>query len=400
MTGTAQLEGSGGLMEGDTSQLRADAIIADSVCGYEPKVPAGQQERVLVTGGTGFVGSFLVAELLSRGTRVDAVVRCPDAASGRERIEQTLRGYGQIADLDMSLLSVVPGDVTKPGLGIEDAAYRDVASRCDAIFHSAAKVNFLTPYKWLRKPMIAATNEILTFAQDSRAPLHHVSTLGVFAPLQELRVRGERDDTGEPGDIRLGYAKSKWVAEQMLWKAARRGVPVTVHRPAQVWGDSRTGACQRNDFVWRFLAGSLHAGVFPRRFRLAMNLVTVDYVAGSMVEISRNPDAINGVFHQVGPEMVDAPRMLELIRGAGYAPQEVSIVKWLRKISEDITNPMYPLLSTMMIMDEEDLSEFSDEFTRTFLDGTGISSPRIDQDIVDRQVDYFVGTGFLPARSQ
>ncbi|MEU6483261.1 thioester reductase domain-containing protein [Streptomyces sp. NPDC046887] len=381
---------------GIAEEFAADVVLADDITGFEARDP-GTVSEVLLTGATGFLGSFLLRDLLARGLTVTCLVRAADPEAGLARLRTTLGGYEVLDGVDLSRVRVVTGDVTRPRLGIGEAEYAELTARIGAVYHSAAKVNFLTLYKWLRKPTVDATHEVLRLARDARATLHHVSTTGIFEPKEHETPRGESDPTGPPESLSLGYTKSKWVAEQLVREAGRRGVPLTIHRPGQVWGDSTTGACQPNDFVWRFIKGSIQAGVYPRRFGLDMNMVPVDYVSAAIVAASRDPRSTGRCFHQVSAGSLDSDRILELVRGAGYEIREVSILKWMKAVSADTGNSMFPLMRLIVDLERFEAAEFSDEETRAFLSGSGVVRPEIDEKLFATYVAYFVRQGTLPA---
>ncbi|AXG81615.1 thioester reductase domain-containing protein [Streptomyces paludis] len=380
-------------------EFAADVVLADDITGFPAPAPETVSD-VFLTGATGFLGAFLLRDLLREGLVVHCLVRGADAGVARQRLTDNLRTYELLDGLDavdLDRVHVYTGDVTKPRLGLPEDVYAELAGRVGAVYHSAAKVNFLTLYKWLRKSTVESTHGILRFACAARAALHHVSTTGVFEPRRDLPARGELDPTGPGEALSLGYTRSKWVAEQLVLEASRRGVPVTVHRPGQVWGDSRTGACQPNDFVWRFIKGAIQIGRYPRRFRLEMNMVPVDYVSAVIVTASRHPEGLGGIYHQVSPGTLKSEEILRLLRGAGYELEEVSILKWMKAVAADVTNSMAPLLSILVESEKVEVAEFSDEVTRGLLEGSGVSCPDIDEKAFGGYIEYFVRHGVLPA---
>lgn len=378
-----------------SDEFADDIQLADDIVGFTAsRQPA---REVLLTGATGFLGAFLLRELLARGMVVHCLVRAKDNEAAQQRIVDTITALDLLDSIDLDRVRVVTGDLTEPGLGMTDEDYARTTEQIDAVYHSAAKVNFLTPYKWLRKSTVVGMHEVLRLVCRAKVPLHHVSTTGVFAAIQNDTAKHECDVTGPPEDFPLGYTKSKWVAEQLVLEARRRGVPVTMHRPGQIWGDTRTGACQNNDFVWRFIKGSIQAGLYPRNFRLSMNLVPVDYVCAAMVAVATNPDAMGGVYHEISPAETNSEKILGLIRSAGYEMKEVSIIKWLKAIAADVNNSMFPLMRTTMEMEKVETAEFADKLTQEFLDGTGVVCPDLDETAFATYVAYFVRNGNLPS---
>lgn len=383
-------------IEGDARQLAEDSVLAPDIEGFTPRTAPSAARTVLLTGATGYLGGFLLRELTAAGLIVYCLVRADSEAAGAERLRANLDSFDLADQVPTTRVRIVTGDITLPRFGLTEDAYAELAGRVDAVYHAAAKVNFLTPYKWLRKSTVAGIHEVLRFACAATAPLHHVSTTGVFSgQTGDNSVRAEHDPTGPAENMPLGYTKSKWVAEQLIAQARERGVPVTVHRPSQVWGDSRSGACQRNDFVWRFIVGSIQAGVYPRKFRLKMNLVPVDYVCAAIVAITRQDAALGGIYHEIGPAAIDSVVIRDFIRNAGYDLDEVSIIRWLKAISADITNVMFPLIRTTMLMEQEEQPPFSDARTREFLRGTDVTCPAIDDALFAAYTGYFVRRGFL-----
>ena len=121
------------------------------------------------------------------------------------------------------------------------------------------------------------------------------------------------------------------------------------------------------------------------------------------MSISREEAAIGGNYHEIGPEAIESATIQGFIGAAGYDLKEVSIIKWLKAISaQGITNAMFPLIRTAMLMEQEEQPPFADELTRGFLRGAGpqgadIVCPQIDEALFAKYAAYFVRRGFLPA---
>jgi NAD(P)-dependent dehydrogenase (short-subunit alcohol dehydrogenase family) len=95
----------------------------------------GREPDTLVTGATGHIGRWLAAELLSRGRSVAVTVR-----GGRARGED-LRTWLRERHIDDRALTVVPADITRPGLGVaadDEAVLRSVRD----VFNAAALYRF------------------------------------------------------------------------------------------------------------------------------------------------------------------------------------------------------------------------------------------------------------------
>src|SRR4029077_4166195 len=118
-------------------------------------------------------------------------------------------------------------------------------------------------------------------------PVHHISSTGVFAhPRHDGHPLAVTDPTGPANDLATGYRQSKWVAEQLVGTARQRGLPVSVYRVGIVSGDSTTGACQLQDFVWLCVKGMLETGTVPAGWDGRLSLIPVDYASAAVVGLS------------------------------------------------------------------------------------------------------------------
>jgi len=175
----------------------------------------------------------------------------------------------------------------------------------------------------LRGPNVEGTQELLRIvAGAGSGGLHYVSTTGVYAPTAPgTSVITESTPTGPVHDLPDGYSQSKWVAEGIVELARRRGLPVTVYRPARISGDSRTGACQELDLLWQFIKGCLQAGAVPQESDESTGWVPVDHVSAAVVALAGLRDGALGagqpadgptVYHLTNPQ---APRLSQSSSG-------------------------------------------------------------------------------------
>jgi myxalamid-type nonribosomal peptide synthetase MxaA len=382
-------------------EMLADVHLGEGVHGYPAAARPGGERDILLTGATGFLGAFLLDALLTRTeATVHCLVRAADEAAARQRLQEVLTGFGLWRPERQDRIRAVPGDLAAPRLGLTEEAHAALAARVDAVYHSGAAVNLVLPYAELRGATVEGTREVLRFATATgRAAVHHVSTVGVFAgPAEHGGPLGERDQAGPPELLRQGYTQSKWVAEQVIALAREAGVPVTVHRPARIAGDSHTGACQSDDFLWRVVKGCVQAGAVPRGITAEADLVPVDYVAHAVVAVAQRPQALGSVHHQVNTDPIQLTELLDHVRDFGFQLSEIGHGEWIDLIKADPTNAAYPLLSLFDPAGGGFVRvRFSDQHTRPHLEGTGLQCPRLDAELIRTYLRYFVGTGYLPA---
>jgi len=203
------------------------------------RMRSGRTSRILVTGGTGFIGSHIAAALLGAGYRVAVLARATKALSARARIER-LAGWLGLDEEARRRLSVVEGEVLETGW----AAAAGEAGGPDEIVHCASSTAFAERKRAeIEAANIGGLRNVLDFAVRSGcAFFHHVST---------AYVAGRRsgpcpEDWVEAGPFTNVYEETKARGELLTRDLCRReGLRLNVYRPTIVIGDSRTGRTLR-----------------------------------------------------------------------------------------------------------------------------------------------------------
>ncbi|OPY03839.1 MAG: Linear gramicidin synthase subunit D [Syntrophorhabdus sp. PtaB.Bin184] len=197
-------------------------------------------KRVLMTGATGFVGSFLAAALMERGHKLVLLSRRSRNKSARQRVDEVLGCVTRGVNRFKGQYIVVEGDVTREHLALGSDA--GDLGKIDAVFHLAAALDFLQTNKEnVFHTNIVGTRNALDLCTAWRInEFHHVST---------LFVAGDREGTIMEGDLDCGqsfmnpYEESKLNGEKLVREWARRD-PRNSHRIYRlpvVCGDSITG---------------------------------------------------------------------------------------------------------------------------------------------------------------
>ena len=272
---------------------------------FEPAPPAPVPEipildRVLLTGGTGFIGPFLVKSLLeqTRAT-IYVLVRASDEEQGRERLRAAMESMGPCASSLMQMFEarVIPvcGDLGQPNLGLTPEAWDLLANEVDTVFHNGATVNYLFTYDRMRDANVLGTNEVLRLAFEGRPKsFNYVSTTFVFGWAVK-KILYETDLNEDMELLDFGYSQSKWVAEQVVHDARRLGLNTRIFRPALV-SPSVTGGGNNFDIAVRLVAFMVNHGIGVDALN-QVSFVPADITANNIVAIATTPGTANKTYH-------------------------------------------------------------------------------------------------------
>ncbi|MEU1815979.1 thioester reductase domain-containing protein [Streptomyces roseifaciens] len=369
-----------------------------------PEVVRGAADpaEVFLTGATGFLGAFLLRDLM-RSTRatVHCLVRGEDEAAALRRLRENMEWYRIWDEVDPSRLRILVGDLAGPRLGLAEERFDALARSVDVVYHAGATVHWLRPYTELKAANVDGTEEVLRLAARHRTvPVHYVSTVGVFAGAVTEGVPLKVDDvTGPPEVLPTGYVQSKWVAEQMIGLARERGLPVSVYRVDVISGDQVNGACQTRDFVWLSLKGLIQAGAVPDNLAGAVHAVPVDYVSSAIVTVSREAARTGGTYHLYNPSALSFTQFAGHLRSFGYSLDELDWRTWQERVTSDPDNAMTPLLEAFEVMVSDSGSfypPFDTSDTEEALRGTGVECPELSGELFGKYVDFFVEEGWFP----
>jgi myxalamid-type nonribosomal peptide synthetase MxaA len=414
----AQREGrahadSAAVRKAEIDGLVSEALLDVAVGRSDNRLPEASWLRpseVLVTGGTGYIGCFIVAELLERtDAMVHCLVRPMSNGEGGSRIEAVMRKYGIWRDGYRSRISIIHGDLASPGLGLSDGDTEDLAMRLDSIYHCGATVNFMHSYTSLRAPNVMGTQELLKLAFKRRIKaFHYVSTMDVWIGTAAPRPFLEVALPERPAYPPTGYAGSKWVAERMVAQAADRGLPVCVYRPWLVTGHRNSGAVHTTDYLIAGLKGFLELGVLPSS-TLLVEAVPVDFTAEAIIHASLQAESFAKVYFHIGnSNAIPLNGLYDWVRSFGYKFDVIDYDDAVRLSREvDTSSPLFTLSPIMTGPSElhdsmrmpaysaiDPASEYRN-LTEALRD-SGISCPRVDEQFVHSMLGYLVDAGYLP----
>lgn len=370
--------------------------------------PAPQQlawnRPVLLTGATGFVGAFLLEELLtSTDAQVLCLVRADDPAAGLARVQENLRRYVGWQPEYERRLQILPGDLAQPFLGLDENAFDELAHRVGTIVHCGAWVNFAHTYGQLAPANVGGTEQVLRLScRGGGIPVHHVSTYGVWGlPTPGRTVVLEDDDLSTAGPLVTGYVQTKWAAEHLVRQAVSRGVPVDTYRLGRVVGDARSGVSLTSHFTNRVLKGSIELGIAPD-LDLEIEMTPADYVAKALVHLAGQCNVGGRVVHLVNPRRMSFRDVIANVQQFGWTADLVAVEVWWKALRDALAagtpNALHPVMDTVeeLIVGGEEAIDYDVAHAERRLTGSGIACPPLDRDLLRRFFTFFVASGYLP----
>jgi thioester reductase-like protein len=310
-------------------------------------------KNVLLTGGTGFIGPFLVKSLLEQTrAKIHILVRASDENQGRQRLRAAMESIGpcpiELSEMFEARVVPVCGDLGHKDLGLTPEVWDTLANKIDTVFHNGATVNYLLNYDRMRDANVLGTNEVVRLAFEGRTKtFNYISTTFIFGWAVK-KVLYETDCNENMELLDFGYSQSKWVSEQVVMDARRRGLATRIFRPALV-SPSITGGGNNFDIAVRLVAFMVNHGIGVDALN-QVSFVPADITANNIVAISTTPGTENKTYHVVRDDyanMLDITnlitkatgRQFEIFGLSNFVPE---LVRRCRK--EDLLFPLLDFL--------------------------------------------------------
>ncbi len=391
----------------------AEAVLDSTIIPEQNIQKVNTQPRcILLTGATGFVGAFLLYELLQQ-TQADiyCLIRASTIEEGKNKIQNSLEAYLIWHESFISRIIPLIGDLSQPFLGLSEQQFQEMATKIDVIYHNGAWVHHIYPYSVLKNTNVAGTQEVLRLACKVKSkPVHYVSTSSVFSEtglsgLKTIQEDANLNDYALPDN---GYVQTKWVSEKLVNIARQRGLPACIYRIGRVSGHSKTGVFNVNDFVYRLIIGCIHLGGAPNT-DIMEDIMPVDYISQAIIHLSNQQTSRDKNFHLVNSELLHTNMLLQIIDSFGYKIQHLDYDEWRAKLIEVASttpeHPLYPLLPFFPARESKSKTEtktpesltlkFDCQNTIAGLKNTSIVCPAIDEKLLSTYISYMRRNNFL-----
>jgi len=362
------------------------------------------RRHILLTGATGYLGSYLLHELLAdNSTHVTVTVRCKESPEGRARLGRVLSGYfgtdAAQAMLDNPRLTILSSDLRHKHLLLSQSDYGKLAESVDAIYHCAANVNHIGHYRDFFADNVLATRHLLTLATQQKTTttdFHFISTLSVSASALpgDFKLFTEYDSPSEIPDDNY-YIRTKQEAERLVMAYRMELQNGSIYRVGNISFASEGSQLQQNikdNAFFRQLAAFMRLGAVPAN--QPASLCHVDLVARSIIALSSRESLTNEIHHIETSRRDSLATLILSANGMKNKIRACSFGEFLKRLRDAVDEPEmesavaetvenYALQSDNSIMTRRQRVVIASERTQRLLDHFGIIWPAIQKEGID-----------------
>jgi len=291
-------------------------------------------ETIFITGFPGFIAGRLVERLAREGARFILLVQ----PSLLARAQQDIANIASKTGADLADFSIVEGDITKADLGLSAQDLEWARSETHTLFHLAAIYDLAVERELAQRVNVQGTECVNDFAKSipNLKRYHYVSTCYVAG--RRLGLIRE-DELQHNAGFRNHYEESKYMAELSV-DALKSDLPVTIHRPAVVVGDSNTGETAKYDGIYYLIhylrkwpAGLALVNI--GNSEVCLNLVPIDFVIEAMVALAKDERAVGATVQIADPAPLTTEQLFDEI---------AQVVGGRKSLITVPRNLVYPLL--------------------------------------------------------
>lgn len=301
------------------------------------------EETIFLTGFPGFIASRLLRRLATEGGRFLLLVQPAFAERARKDLASIAAESGK-PSFDFVLL---PGDITAHNLGMSPADLETARSESTVIFHLAAIYDLAVARDVGLLVNLEGTRNVNEFARSlpQLRHYHYVSTCYVAGKRTGRILETElQHDAG----FRNYYEETKYLAELEV-EALKSELPITIHRPSVVCGDSRSGETAKYDGIYYLIRYLLKWPAVLSAFNIgnsdvSLNLVPVDFVVEAMATLARDPLSIGRTLQLADPEPLTTRRLFNTIAHC-IAGKEARLTLPASLVQTSLMLPLAPIIT-------------------------------------------------------
>ncbi|XEC93735.1 amino acid adenylation domain-containing protein [Paenibacillus tarimensis] len=368
----------------------------------------GLGSDILLSGGTGYLGSHLLYELLTTTkANIYVLVRPKLGENGISRFWKAIDSYFGQAFFSKytGRIFILEGNLTSNNLGLSAQDLRLVSSKITSIIHAGADVRHFGSAEDFQATNVIGTQNLLRFVYNKPAvAFHFISTIGIP---EDMAAEGKWESATQSVEEFYGmrlesvYTDSKLQAEKVVVKAIAAGLPCSIYRAGNLSCHSETGHFQQNineNFFYRMIKAFLLLGKAPA-VNTHVDITPVDFAGKFMLNLMKQR-TLGEIYHICNPNQVHYDDLIGALREQGYSidllPQQ-EFEKWVLTEGIKVSKEGVQLAMALLDGDGVRTSPYCYSSEETFRKaGTVASLPGIE-DLIAKLVKHAIGRGYFPS---
>jgi thioester reductase-like protein len=253
---------------------------------------------IVLTGATGYLGSYVLKELLDRtDAKVAVLLRAKDPADGARRLWESMQLHQDASQFEATLrrVELVPSDLHEDDLGLAKDTRARLAKEARSILHVAAALN--------RRSEKACLNTNVRGLLSVIGLAKELKRLDRFGFVSTVAVAGHRQGEVVDEDHAIEwdrsdydpYARTKKLGEHLV-RTLLPGAPITIYRPSIVMGDGHHPRTMQFDMI-RATFTLAELPVVPLRPEARLDIVNAAYVGEAIARIHLAPKPKYDCYH-------------------------------------------------------------------------------------------------------
>lgn len=327
--------------------------------------------KIFLTGASGGVGTETTFELSQKGHEVFALIHRKKELIRYNR-KKIIMEEKPLKESKPSDVIALKGDISKKKLGLSDEIYTEIQDSVDLIIHLAARVEFGREDEYYTPVNVDGTRHVLELANSGKRkiPLLYVSTAYISGETTGLFKESQFDVNQH---FTVSYEKSKFKAETLVREALDINNQIVILRPSIVVGAAKNGATRAFKTIYpilRVFCGGMVRSL-PGEYNALLNLIPVDYVSNSIVQLAENMSKFYGrTFHIVNDKSITTRDLSNILAEypSFYVPRYISPVKFNIDSLEKQERRYYELVVYPYISYFKRRVEFSNEELKKAID--------------------------------
>ncbi|MDY5912046.1 MAG: thioester reductase domain-containing protein [Inconstantimicrobium porci] len=392
------------VLEKDKAYLYDEVKLEEYIKPAKYRTDKPEMKNIFLTGTTGFLGAYLISELIKKTKgRIYCHVRAKTRHEGFERIKENMKYYDLWNDKYNERLTPVIGSLDEDNLGINQREYNYLCDHVDTVYHCGALLNFIYPYSRLKETNVLGTIRTIKFACSGKAKYYnYISSYSVYDNPSHFKKDAYEDDVLD--DCRgyfLSYSESKWVSENIIKEAKRRGLRAAIYRPGEITGDTEIGTWKLSDAVSRTIRSMIVTGTYPD-LPMRIHMTQVDFVAQAIVFISSEGSSYGRSYNLLNKKYVSLDWIGDILNSMGISVIKIPFDEWKKNLFNSNTEHPLKLLESLFKVEKQNENEsfvkrygenspkYHMENTDQALLDTGINCEEMNDEILRRYIKNFL----------